>query len=173
MENKAKIRINLNSREFEIEGSEEFVNSHATKIESFLELLKVTPITPLPPKQDLVTSTSVVNTVAQLPTTNGTEAIPETFGEFYHNMPKTSKEIDKILVAGYYAQKTSSDNSFSTNDASKLLLEQGIKLSNPAMFITRNEKAKNLIKLSKGKFRISKTGNEYIQQLLSSNSENK
>lgn len=36
METKAKIRINLDTREFEIEGTEEFINSHANKIESFL-----------------------------------------------------------------------------------------------------------------------------------------
>ena len=35
MENKAKIRINLNIREFEIEGSEEFINSHSAKIDNF------------------------------------------------------------------------------------------------------------------------------------------
>jgi len=40
MENKAKIRINLDTREFEIEGTEEFVNSHTDKIEGFFGTVK-------------------------------------------------------------------------------------------------------------------------------------
>lgn len=37
MENQAKIRINLNTKEMEIEGSEEFINSHSSEIRKFLE----------------------------------------------------------------------------------------------------------------------------------------
>lgn len=40
MENKAKIRINLDTREFEIEGTEGFVNSHTDKIEGFFGTVK-------------------------------------------------------------------------------------------------------------------------------------
>jgi len=40
-------------------------------------------------------------------------------------------------------------------------------LSNPAMSISANHKAKRLIKLGKGKFKVSKDGEDYIKQLIS------
>jgi len=163
MENNAKIRINLNLREFEIEGSEEFVNSHAQKIESFLELLKKTPPLPEPTK---TTVDPVIGTTTQpVKSSNGT--LPESFGEYYQMLPNNAKDVDKIMIAGHFAQNANPENNFSTNDASKLLLDQGVKLSNPAMSMTANHKAKRLIKLSKGKYKISKDGSDYIKQLLS------
>ncbi|MEQ9307912.1 MAG: hypothetical protein RLN90_00550 [Balneolaceae bacterium] len=168
MENKAKIRINLNLREFEIEGSEDFINSHSAKIESFLEILKNSPAPPVQVEtssqaETANTQTAVINEVPS----NSNNGIPETFGEYYHELPKTAKEADKILLAGHFIQCKSEDNLFTTKDASTALLDQGVKLSNPAVFVKRNETTKNIIKIAKGKFRVSKTGLEHIEQLLS------
>ena len=170
MENKAKIRINLNLREFEIEGSEAFINSHSAKIESFLEILKNAPAHTIkdntthkeaakPSPSPSKSSKTVIN------------EIPETFGEYYHDIPKSAKEADKILLAGHFIQCKSDDNLFSTKEASKALLDQGVKLSNPTVFVNRNETNKNIIKISKGKFRVSKTGLEHIKQLLEGSTE--
>lgn len=166
MENKAKIRINLNLREFEIEGSEEFINSHSAKIESFLEILKSTP-----PSADLALPTQQKNADSGLnevlkPKKNN-ESMPDNFGEYYQNLPINGKDADKILLAANFAQQSNPDNNFTTGDASKLLLDQGVKLSNPAVAISVNFKAKRIIKLSKGKYKISKDGNDYIKQLIS------
>jgi len=173
MENKAKIRINLNLREFEIEGSETFINSHAAKIESFLEILKTAPPITLEPKthhkekEGSETKTEKAATVHK----GNSDSVPETFGEYYHDMPKKSKEADKILLAGHFIQSKSDDNLFSTRDASAALLKQGVKLSNSAVFVGQCEKAKHIIKISKGKFRVSKTGLEHIGELLSGQTE--
>jgi hypothetical protein len=169
MENKAKIRINLNTREFEIEGTEEFINSHSEKIDNFLELLKKTP----PPQPTVIQqpATTATQQIISPPIDSINAHLPETFGEYYHNMPKSAKDSDKMLVAGYFSQSLSTDNSFGTKEASSLLLEQGVKLSNPSMFLNQNTKPKYLIKLSKGKFRVSKLGLEYIEKLFADTSE--
>lgn len=167
MENKAKIRINLNSREFEIEGSEEFINSHSVKIDNFLELLKNSPI-PAIVEQPII-SNQVANT--NKPIAQSNSEMPDNFGEYYHQIPKTAKDSDKMLIAGHFAQQISSENSFGTKDATTLLLDQGVKLSNPSMFLTQNVKTKYIIKLTKGKFRVSKSGTEHIQKLLSGDEE--
>ncbi len=173
MENKAKIRINLNLREFEIEGSETFINSHSSKIESFLEILKTAPpIDPEPKVHNKEKDGAEAKTAKAASVHKGnSNSIPETFGEYYHDMPKKSKEADKILLAGHFIQSKSDDNLFSTREASAALLEQGVKLSNSAVFIGQNEKAKHIIKISKGKFRVSKTGLEHIEELLTGQTE--
>jgi hypothetical protein len=170
MENKAKIRINLNLREFEIEGSEAFINSHSAKIESFLEILKTAPTVVVEPKANhSEKDTSETKTAKTTPANTGnSDNVPETFGEYYHEMPKKSRDADKILLAGHFIQSKSDDKLFTTREASAALIEQGVKLSNSAVFVGQCEKAKHIIKISKGKFRVSKTGLEYIEQLLAS-----
>lgn len=168
MENKAKIRINLTLREFEIEGTEEFINSHSAKIESFLEILKFTPPPAEPTKH--LQKNDVSDASKNLPEPKKpNEALPDSFGEYYQLLPSNVKDADKILLAGHFAQLTNSENNFSTGDAAKLLLDQGVKLSNPAVCISVNLKAKKIIKLSKGKYKISKDGNDYIKQITSGN----
>ncbi|MCX7593622.1 MAG: hypothetical protein N2235_07655 [Fischerella sp.] len=173
MENKAKIRINLNLREFEIEGSEAFINSHSAKIESFLEILKTAPPVITEPKIHHKDKEGSEIKTDKVRSTNKShsEDIPETFGEYYHKMPKKSTESDKILLAGHFIQSKSEDNLFTTKEANAALLEQGVKLSNPTVFVNRCEKSKHIIKISKGKFRVSKTGLEHIKQLLTEQTE--
>jgi hypothetical protein len=119
MENKAKIRINLNLREFEIEGSEDFINSHSAKIESFLETLKASPLVITEPKVDDKEKEGAEAKSVKTPSTHKahSEDIPETFGEYYHEMPKKSTESDKILVAAHFIQGKSEDNLFTTKEA--------------------------------------------------------
>jgi len=164
MEGNAKIRINLNLREFEIEGSEDFINSHSEKIDSFLEILKTTPPTPQP----TIIQQPVVLSTTQNPAPNPKlGSIPETFGEYLHLLSNNAKDIDKVLLAGHFAQASSESGSFSTSDTTQLLIDQGIKLTNPSQTIKNNLDTKRIIKLSKGKFKVSKDGADYLQQLLS------
>ena len=52
------------------------------------------------------------------------------FGEVLHSLPNGVSGADQMLVAASHAQAASGDNTFSTNEANSLLLEQGVKLSN-------------------------------------------
>lgn len=160
MENNAKIRINLNTREFEIEGSEEFINSHSDKIENFIELLKTAPPQRIPSTTPNPSSSNPPATPA------GDSSVPGTFGEYIHRMPKSAKDVDKILIAGHYAQSQNADSSFNTKEATALLLEQGIKVSNPSLAVTRNVDSKRMIKLAKGKFKLSRDGADHLASLL-------
>lgn len=167
MSNAAKIRINLNLREFEIEGTEEFINSHSEKIDSFLELLKSTP--PALPPQIIQQPLIVTNGQQQQQPQSGN--LPESFGEYAHKLPKSAKDVEKLLVAGHFAQLTSQDGSFATKEATALLLEHGIKLSNPSLAVTRNVESKKIIKLAKGKFKLSREGVDHINTLLTGKTE--
>ncbi|SFQ56373.1 hypothetical protein [Parafilimonas terrae] len=171
MENKAKIRINLNAREFEIEGTEEFINSHSEKIDSFLEILKSIPVNQLPPQQPTPPAVVVNNqpiTGQVQPPANG---LPESFGEYFHSLPNNAKDVDKVLLAGHFAQAQNEQNTFTTLEATKLLLDQGVRLTNPSQAIKNNTDAKRLIKISKGKFRVSKDGSDFLKKFLTNSAD--
>lgn len=157
----AKIRINLSLREFEIEGTEDFINSHSEKIDSFLDLLKNTPPSPVPQivQQPLIVSSA---TAVPRPSIGG---VPDTFGEYFHQLPKNSKDIDKILLAGHFTQVNSPDNSFKTKDANQLLLDLGVRLSNPSVFMSKNVDSKRVIKIGGKQFRLSTDGVDHLQVL--------
>lgn len=157
MENSARIRVNLSTKEYEVEGSEQFVKEYAEKIEN--QLLNLTSERLSGPK-----STSDFEENGSLQVTQK-EDIPETFGEYLNSFSKVNTDVDRVLLAGYFIQRQSTENSFITRDASKLLLEQGIKPANTTRCITNNKNTKKVIVLSKGRFRVSQIGIEYIKNL--------
>lgn len=163
MEITTKIRINLSSLELEIQGSEAFVNSYSADINGMLERLTAnlkggTPSAQIPLTKNVTTETGLVR-----PT-----GLPGTFGEYYHFLKRSSNDNDKILVAGFFAQSNNEDNAFETGDATKLLLEQGVKVANASTSINRNIKSKFLIRLTKKKFRVSSPqGMDHIKELFS------
>jgi hypothetical protein len=151
----ARLRINLATREIEVEGSEAFVKEYADKFENLLTSLKE------PPAKAPISESS--NVAGEAPTATG---LPGTFGEYLHMFPGDITDLDRMLLAGYYAQSQSSDNSFTTASAHDLLKEQGVKLGNAADCVKKNAKAKKAFTLERGRFRVSKTGAEYLNSLL-------
>jgi hypothetical protein len=157
----AKIRININSQEFEIQGTEKFVGSYSATIEQFISLLS-------PSKSPL--STGVTLPSIESPKTIGTsyrleDSLPETFGEYFYLLRDDANENDKLLAAGRFAQSTSEDNSFGTGTGSHLLLDQGVKLANPSTSIKRLVKQRYVIMLSKGKYRVSPDGLNRLKEI--------
>ncbi|SRR5258708_25681844 len=161
MQEKAKIRINLNSREIEIEGSEAFVEKYSETINNYIEIIK-TPSRSNP--QSLISSQREEGQSQFSSTERNADSVPDSFGEYYSRFPKSMKDVDKILVAGYFHQQKSGNNSFSTQEAASLLIEQGVKLSNAAAFLKANLTANKIFKHD-GKFRISENGVDYIKKL--------
>lgn len=173
MEQKARIKIILNGGEFEIEGSEEFVNSYAESIKNFVSILQksasqhknnemqrpipgeqfsifdVTP-TAAPPKQE---SNGALNTM-------------ESFGEFYHRRPKNVSKTDIVLMASYYIQSKNDDGVFTTREVTKLLKDHGLDLSNPAHFIKLNQEYKKVFKMRQGQYKVSEEGIEHLKNIL-------
>jgi hypothetical protein len=160
MENSSRIRINLSTKEFEVEGSEQFVKEYADKIENLLSALTSSkPPTP--------THSPEINSSSPIVTAN--MELPAAFGEYLHTFPSSITDVDRMLIAGFYIQSQSADNSFVTASANELLKEQGIKLANPADCVAKNKNAKKVFPLAKGKYRVSQTGITYIGNLNSKN----
>lgn len=138
------MRINLSTQEIEVEGPEEFVERH---IAEFLEAK--------PSSQDLSS-------------TGGDDAtgVPDTFGEFLQTVSSTAG-TDRMLLAGWFVQQRSSDRLFTTRETSQLLREQGIRLGNPSQTAANLLKAKLIFRESR-KFRVARSGEERIREILAS-----
>jgi hypothetical protein len=157
MENSTRIYVNLSSKEFEVEGSEQFVKEYYEKIESLMSTLpNITP----PPQVHFETGRS------QPPAGLSEAKFPSTFGEYFNYFPRNITDVDKILVAGYFSSSQSGDKTFSTGDARKLLTQQSIKLSNPSRSLQQNKTSKKIFSTPGGRFQVSQIGIDYINNLL-------
>jgi hypothetical protein len=153
VDQRTRLKINLISREFEVEGSEAFVRSYAERFEELLGAMTALPPVEEPP----------------LPAAeNRPKASLGDFGEFVQHLPKSSTDVDKMLAAGFFAQNRSGDNAFSTGDANTLLLEQGIKVGNPSQCVKQNLSAKRVFAVHRNRYRVSQTGTDHLRQLLGS-----
>jgi len=151
LDQRGRLRINLSQREFEVEGSEEFVRGFAERISELLDLFDVGPVVTAP-----------VEAEAAPPSP---EALGS-FGEFLLRLPSSATDVDKMLAAGYFVQVGSADDAFTTADANRRLTEQGIKLGNPSQCVKQSLLAKRVFLLSKGRYRISQQGRAHLRQLL-------
>jgi hypothetical protein len=159
-----RLRLNLVAREIEIEGSESFVREYADKFSGILDSIIAKNIDTAaqqqaPPlaEQDVDLGESPV---VQL------SGVPATFGEYMSFFPTDIKDVDKMLITCYYTQARDENNSFTTAAANALLKEQGIKLANASNCVTHNLQKKNVFRLEKGQFRVSQSGVERINGLL-------
>ena len=164
MEQKSRIRINLNTREFEVEGSEKFIEKYNETIDAYLSQIKKETSSKNSPesfqKQDSSTSVIISNVISS--------DLPESFGEYFVRFPKDIKDVDKALIAGYFAQTKSADNTFSTREVSSLLIDQGVSLTNTAQSIKINVGSKRIFR-HEGKFRVSAIGIDYVSKVIARN----
>ena len=154
---KARIRVNLNTREIEIEGSEDFIKNNTDKFDNYLHALRNEP----------APGSFAGRTAGK---TNGEEPKkpkPGSFAEYYQRLPKGAKKGDKILLAAYYSQMKNPDNSFSTRETTKLLSAQNVKLSNPSQYIKNSINSSRMEQLQKGRYRLTKDGIEHVNSMLS------
>lgn len=155
MTQEARVRISL-SGDLEVQGSEAFVERYADAIQDLLLRMKEQRVP------------QAATQAAGVPgSSSKAEATVEKreFGEVLHSLPNKVSGPDQMLVAGWYAQDASSDNTFSTNEANQLLIGQGIKLSNPSQALKNAISAKRVFKVG-SRYRVSKTGEQHLQSLL-------
>ena len=88
------------------------------------------------------------------------------FGEFIQQLPSAATEVDRMLAAGYWVQRRSSDDAFATGDANRRLTEQGVKLGNPSQCVRQSLTARRLFAVQRGRFRVSQVGRQHLRQLL-------
>lgn len=144
-----RIRINLVAREFEVEGSEAFVRGWAERFSALLDRLDE-------PQQAEPAGAAPVEPAEGV-----------SFGELLHRLPRTVTDVDRILVAGHFAQSRRADRSFSTGEANALLADQGVKIGNPSQCVKQNLVAKRIFK-HEGRYRVAQQGLEQLRHLLGS-----
>ena len=149
---RARLRINLAQREFEVEGSESFVKTYAERLDQLLARLTEQPPAPAQPAGSARPEGDV------LPSTGS-------FGELLHRLPRAATDVDRMLVAGYFAQQRGADNGFATGEANTLLTEQGVKVGNPSQCVKQNLLAKRVFK-HQGRYRVSQIGLDHLRQLV-------
>lgn len=155
---RARLRINLTQREFEVEGSEDFVQGFAERFQELLEGFENVGAAILP-------AAAAVTPAAESRAADAASSLGS-FGEYIMRLPSNSTDVDKMLAAGYFVQQHSADDAFGTADANKRLTEQGIKLGNPSQCVKQSLMAKRVFMISKGRYRVSQPGRAYLRQLL-------
>jgi hypothetical protein len=156
-EQRARLRINLSQREFEVEGSESFVSAYAERFDHWLGRLGGAPDDAPAPEAAPPEPAPSLRPPAAAPA--------HTFGELLHRLPRAASDVDRILAAGYFAYLRSADKSFSTGEANALLTEQGVKVGNPSQCVRQNLIAKRVFK-HLGRYRVSQTGLDYLRQMV-------
>ena len=154
MEQRARIRVDLAQRAFEIEGSETFVRELLDRLEDLVQNgapAEVAAVFAEPPP-------------APVPAAPASEL--GSFGEFIQRLPSSATEVDRMLAAGYWCQAQSADDAFATGDANRRLTEQGIKLGNPSQCVRQSLNARRVFAVQRGRFRVSQTGRHYLRQLV-------
>lgn len=155
MERQARLRINLAQREFEVEGSEEFVGGFVERFRELLDGLETAPVMAPAP-------VAYAGNGAAAP-----DAAPQqSFGEFIQRLPASATEVDKMLAAGFFVQQASPDDSFATGEANRRLTEQGIKLGNPSQCVKQSLLAKRVFITARGRYRVSQQGRGHLRQML-------
>ena len=151
----ARVRLDLAQRSFEIEGREEFVRDMFQRLEETLLMAPAAEPGPLPDQPRLDAGPQEPNPLGS-------------FGEFIQRLPSSATEVDRMLAAGFWVQRQSSDEAFATGDANRRLTEQGVKLGNPSQCVRQSLNAKRVFAVQRGRFRVSLQGRQHLRQLLGS-----
>lgn len=159
MDRQARLRVNMSEREYEIEGSEAFVERLAGRLEALMA-----EIDPPAATADPAPSPPAAATPAGEP---AAEALGP-FGAFIQHLPGSATEVDKMLAAAFYVQRQSHDDAFATADASRRLSEHGIRLGNPSQCVKQSLLAKRLFMVQRGRYRVSQTGRAHLRHLMGS-----
>lgn len=171
MESKARIRIAVNGGEFEIEGTEDFVNSYAETIKSFTKILREAPST-AQAEQETSGNTGRQFSIFEAPEPKAPSHDPNgklsaaSFGELYYKAPKSISKTDIVLLASYFIQSKNEEGTFTTQEVNKLLREHGIDLTNTSHFNKLNQDYKKVFKMRQGKYKVSEEGVDHLKTIL-------
>ncbi len=174
-EGSARVKIVLPSGAFEIEGSEEFIKSYADTIAGLSEILKqpVAATFSSPGKesdQNPGKQFTMFDPDAAPPKENPNVppalASPESFGELYYKVPKSTSKTDIVLLASYFVQSHNGEGTFTTREVNKLLRDHGIDLTNPAHFNKLNQDYKKVFKMRQGQYKVSEEGVDHLRSIL-------
>jgi len=166
----ARIKINIEIGEVEIEGSEDFVNSHVDNLEDIFKHIEMrrSPIVNEVPQTNIeIENTS---TESEILAVKPSLSVPDTFGEWMLHFKDELNDQGKVLITAFYLQKKSKTNDFKTKQVSDALKEHGIKIANTSTNLTRLTSKKAIFQTRKDGnlkfFRVSKDGEKELEKLL-------
>ena len=154
-EGRIRIRANRSSGELEVEGPEPRVTEWWDK------LWPDVGGSASGARPEAGTQRSMVPSIS-----NGGQ-LPAVFGEFFTEFRSDITDVDKILIAGAFAQAQDAERLFTTKAANQLLLDQNIKVTNASENVRRLTQSKRVFVVSDGRFRVSASGAEYLKTLKS------
>ncbi len=164
MSENTRIRINIYTGEIEFEGTEEFVKNQLENLPLLMDNISKF----IPKKQDRLQKMEEDTKPSKATITNE-KIIPDSFGEWFNSFPTKLQQTEQVLIAACYQQNCSEQTTFETGQANKLLLEQGIKVSNAADSLKALQQSKHVFIVGKrGKlnvYRVSKDGVKFIETL--------
>jgi hypothetical protein len=148
VDERARIRINLSQRELEIEGPRSFLDGYGGLLERLLAALEAQP--------------------APAAVTAATAGLDpgESFGAFIQHLPIAATDVDRMLAAGYWVQRRSGDDAFATAEASRRLVEHGLKIGNPSQCVKQALLAKRVFVHQRGRYRVSQQGRQHLRQVM-------
>lgn len=149
-----RLRVNLEAREIEIEGSKDFVQEYWAKLEPLIDRT--------PALRDVYEEQPAP--IGTAPNSDNGASLPSSFGEYRNSFPKHS-QIDAVLIAGLFLQSQSGESVFTTGEAKALLSEHGVKISNASDCVGRLAKSGKVFKDGAKTYRVSEQGAEFIAEL--------
>lgn len=147
-----RVRAIRSTGELEVEGSPELVKEWWEKLWPQMEVGLVAP--PRSQGGEL-----------QLNSLAASSSMPAVFGEFYNEFRSDITDVDRVLVAGAFAQLQDAERTFTTKGANQLLLDQNTKVGNASECVRRLIAAKRAFVVADGRFRVSQSGFEHLKTL--------
>ncbi len=150
-----RLRVKHGAGEFEIEGSENFVERHWKNLQPLI----ADASTPSHP------SGKASSNVSAPQVSSAKEAFPDSFGEYRNSFGKLTK-TDEVLIACNFVVRGSSASVFNNKEVGDLLKEHGVKVSVSGSISNLLRSDRVFRDGTKG-IRVSKEGFEHIAELQS------
>lgn len=178
MDNGARIKINRDTGEIEISGSEAFVKEQVPLLERVLNLstvavaapvVETTPAPAAPVEEKRVERRGRPRKIAPVEGTYKSVKPPKianSFSSYMKSFKRKMKKGDWILAAGYYFQTSTGSDVFSTFNTSKLLKAQGIELANPSQYMKNNISSGRVKSAGKRAYTVTEQGINHLNILM-------
>ena len=139
---RAKLKVNYKGIDFEIEGSEEFIERQQATLKEFLSSFNIAPSQNS--KQSSESDKSSISTTNENKKLTPEDILKQDFSVWMKAISKATDDVVSYVLAGYYLQLRNRDNYFTTNEVFSLLYKYGILLRDAYSCEFHNIEIKNI-----------------------------
>ena len=164
---RTKLRVNFTAREIELSGDDESVREWYSRLSEVIGGFRA-GAPPVSAVEDYDVGEPDPRT-RKSESSGGEREVP--FGEFLQRYPGDVSDVDRVLIAGVFAQRSSDDDSFRTGQVNTLLQQQGYKVANASECVRRNVSMRRVFTLKKGVYRVSEPGRQYLEEVANGGSD--